>query len=60
MKINGNNLKSFRDKVQKLVDVLNEGIDLEEREKNGEEITEEVVEQWEGKCLVALTRLQEN
>lgn len=53
------NIKQFRDEMQKFVDVLNEGVELVDRGENGEKISEEKIEQWQGKYLLALVRLQE-
>ena len=53
------NIKQFRDEMQKFVDVLNEGVELVDRGENGEKIAEEKIEQWQGKYLLALVRLQE-
>lgn len=52
-------IKQFRDEMQKFVDVLNEGVELVDRGENGEKIAEEKIEQWQGKFLLALVRLQE-
>lgn len=59
MKLINGNLRKFRDEMQKFVDVLNEGVELVDRGENGEKIAEEKIEQWQGKYLLALVRLQE-
>lgn len=59
MKINNNtDLRKARDIFQKIVDILDEGIEIEEREANEEEISEEETEAWLGKLMVAMTKLQ--
>lgn len=59
MQINNNtDLKKTRDIFQKIVDILDEGIEIEEREANGEEISEEEQETWLGKLMVAMAKLQ--
>ena len=59
MQINNNtDLKKTRDIFQKIVDILDEGIELDKREANGEKISEEEVEAWQGKLMVAMVKLQ--
>ena len=59
MKINNNtDLKKTRDIFQKIVDILDEGIEIDKREKAGEEISEEETEAWAGKLMVAMVKLQ--
>ena len=59
MQINNNtDLKKTRDKFQKIVDILDEGIEIDKREANGEKISEEEVEAWQGKLMVAMVKLQ--
>lgn len=59
MKINNTtDLKKTRDIFQKIVDILDEGIEIENREANGEKISEEQSEAWLGKLMVAMSKLQ--
>lgn len=59
MQINNNtDLKKTRDIFQKIVDILDEGIEIDKRQANGEEISEEETEAWAGKLMVAMVKLQ--
>lgn len=59
MQINNNtDLKKTRDIFQKIVDILDEGIEIDKRQANGEKISEEEAEAWEGKLMVAMVKLQ--
>ena len=59
MKIDSSiDLKQARDIFQKIVDILDEGIEIDKREKAGEEISEEETEAWAGKLMVAMVKLQ--
>jgi len=59
MQINNNtDLKKTRDIFQKIVDILDEGIEIDKRQANGEEISEEEQETWLGKLMVAMAKLQ--
>ena len=59
MQINNNtDLKKTRDIFQKIVDILDEGIEIENREANGEKISEEQSEARLGKLMVAMSKLQ--
>lgn len=51
-------IKQLRNEIQKLVDVLNEGVELVDRAERGEKFTEEEKEQWQGKFLLTLIKLQ--
>ena len=58
MQINNTDLKKTRDIFQKIVDILDEGIEIDKRQANGEEISEEEAEAWQGKLMVAMVKLQ--
>lgn len=50
-------LKEMRDTFSKIVTILDSLISLEEREKNGEDVTEEV-ENETGKLMVQMMKLE--
>ena len=59
MKLNNNtDLRKARDVFQKIVDILDQVIEMDEREANGEKISEEESEAWAGKLMVAMVKLQ--
>lgn len=51
-------LEQIRDGFQAMVDLLNEGIEIDKREKAGEKISEEESDAWLDKFMLGMIKLQ--
>lgn len=59
MQINNNtDLRKARDIFQKIVDILDEGIELDKREEAGEKISKEEAEAWQERLMMVMVKLQ--